>query len=152
MNLASSISAAFSVGSQPPPRRRPLEPPAIDLAPAIKRVFEQCASGKYNLKQIGAMARDCGLAYRKSRDPVPNSTVHKILRNRIYSGRFDFDGQTFDGVYEPIVSVELWDEVQAVLGGRGARRLHPIKKEFAFSRPDHVRPLRLRARGRDQEG
>jgi hypothetical protein len=74
-----------------------------------------------------------GLAYRKSGAPVPKSTVHKILRNRIYSGDFDFDGATSTGKYEPIVSRELWQQVQSVLDGRGARKTRKVKQDLAFS-------------------
>src|SRR5271165_1640090 len=55
-----------------------------------------------------------GWSYRKSGDMVPTSTVHKILRNRIYSGDFDFDGAMYHGAYVPVVSRELWDQVQVV--------------------------------------
>jgi DNA invertase Pin-like site-specific DNA recombinase len=107
--------------------------PDPNLAPAITRMFEQYSTGKYSLKQMAGKARADGLAYRKSGDTVPTSTVHKILRNRIYSGDFDFDGVTYHGTYEPIVTRELWEEVQAVLEGRGTKKTRKVKEQFAFS-------------------
>ena len=59
--------------------------------------------------------------------------IHKILRNRIYSGDFDFDGTTYHGTYEAIVSRELWDQVQAILDGRGTKKTRKMKEQFAFS-------------------
>ena len=50
------------------------------------------ATGKYSLKEVAALARGDGLVYRKSGNPVPTSTVHKILRNRTYSGNFEYKG------------------------------------------------------------
>jgi len=47
---------------------------------------------------------------------VPKSTIHKILRNRIYSGDFDFDSVTYHGTYESIVSRDLWEQVQVIFG------------------------------------
>ncbi len=64
---------------------------------------------------------------------MPTSTVHKIFRNRIYSGDFDFDGTMYHGTYEPVVSRELWEQVQAVLDGRGAKKTRKVKEQFAFS-------------------
>jgi hypothetical protein len=64
---------------------------------------------------------------------VPTSTIHKILRNRIYTGDFDFGGVTYNGGYEPIVSRELWEAVQAVLSGRGNKKTRAAKHQFAFS-------------------
>jgi DNA invertase Pin-like site-specific DNA recombinase len=107
--------------------------PDSNLAPVITRMFEQYATGKYSLKQMAKTARADGLAYRKSGDAVPTSTVHKIFRNRIYSGDFDFDGTMYHGSYEPVVSRELWEQVQAILDGRGAKKTRKMKEQFAFS-------------------
>ena len=107
--------------------------PDPNLAPAIRQLYERYTTGKYSLKQIAGMARADGLAYRKSGDSVPTSTVHKILQNRIYSGDFDFDGTMYSGAYEPIVSRELWEQVQAILDGRGTKKTRKAKEQFAFS-------------------
>jgi hypothetical protein len=107
--------------------------PDPSLAPLIRRMFERYATGKYALTQIVRMAREDGLAYRKSGGAVPKSTIHKILRNRVYTGDFDFDGVTYHGTYEPIVSRELWEQVQAILDGRGTKKTRKVKEQFAFS-------------------
>jgi hypothetical protein len=107
--------------------------PDPKLAPIIRRMLEKYATGKFCLKQIAQIARTDGLAYRKSGAAVPKSTVHKILRNRIYSGDFDFDGVRYSGSYEPIVSRELWEQVQAILDGRGAKKTRKMRELFAFS-------------------
>jgi hypothetical protein len=39
--------------------------------------------------------------------------VHTMLRNRTYSGEFDYKGIRYQGTYEPLGSRELWEEVQA---------------------------------------
>jgi hypothetical protein len=86
-----------------------------------------------------------GLAYRKSGNPVPTSTVHKILRKRAYTGDYDYNGVTYHGNYEPIVSMELWEQVQDVLGylhdalpERGAR-VHRVRTRSRQRRRDHER-------------
>ena len=107
--------------------------PDANLAPAITKMFEQYATGQYSLKQMARTARADGLAYRKSGDDVPTSTIHKILRNRIYSGDFDFDGTRYQGTYEALVSHELWEQVQAILDGRGAKKTRKMRETFAFS-------------------
>jgi hypothetical protein len=85
------------------------------------------------LKEIAKLARQDGLQYPKSKAAVPTSTVHKLLRNRIYSGDFDFDGKTYAGKYEPIVSRELWAQVQDVVDGRNRTKPSPVRRDFAFS-------------------
>jgi site-specific DNA recombinase len=56
-----------------------------------------------------------------------------MLRNPIYMGEFVWDGKTYEGNHEPIVSRELWDKAQAVLDGRSANRNRMPKRDFAFS-------------------
>jgi len=96
-------------------------------------MYERYATGKYTIDEILELAHVDGLAYRKSGASVPKSTAHKILRNRIYSGDFDFDGVTYARKYEAIVSRELWEQVQAVMAGRGARKTRKVKQDLAFS-------------------
>jgi hypothetical protein len=56
------------------------------------------------------------------------------LRNRIYSGDFEFDGITYQGTYEPIVSRELWERVQIIFDGRASKKRHGVRvrDRFAF--------------------
>ncbi len=103
------------------------------LAPAVRRLFEQYATGRHSLKDIAQLARADGLAYRKSNGAVPTSTVHKILRKRAYSGDFDYNGVLYHGTYEPLITSELWQQVQDVLDGRHAKRPKKRTHDFAFT-------------------
>jgi DNA invertase Pin-like site-specific DNA recombinase len=105
--------------------------PDPDLAPIILQMYEMYAIGTHSLKEVAKVGHQNGLAYRKSRDKVPTSTVHKILRNRIYTGDFDFEGVRYRGKYTPIVSLDLWEKVQAILDGRATSKIRT--KKFAFS-------------------
>lgn len=107
--------------------------PNPDLAPIVRCMFERYATGQHSLKEIAKLARQDGMQYPKSKLPVPTSTVHKILRNRIYCGDFDFDGKTYAGKYEAIVSRELWAQVQDVGDGRNRTKPSPVRRDFAFS-------------------
>ena len=48
-------------------------------------------------------------------------------------GDFDWKGKTYRGTYEPLITGELWDRVQAVLDGRHEKRHRKVKHDFAFS-------------------
>ena len=82
---------------------------------------------------------------------MPVSTVHTILRNRLYTGWFEWNGKLIQGKHEPLVSVELWERVQGVLDGRFAKKAKRGKHDFAFSGLDRLPRLRLRGGRRDQE-
>ena len=103
------------------------------MAPLIARLFESYATGTLSVKDAARQARASGFVYPRSGAPIPVSTVHTILRNRLYSGDFDWNGRRFAGRHEPIVSRELWVEVQDVLDGRHARKHRRSKHDFAFS-------------------
>ena len=64
---------------------------------------------------------------------MPVSTVHTILRNRLYTGWFEWNGKLIQGKHEALVPVELWERVQSVLDGRFAKKAKRGKHDFAFS-------------------
>jgi hypothetical protein len=55
-----------------------------ESAPIVANLFEWYAIGTISLQEATRKARAAGLAYRKSGANVPVSTVHAILRNRLY--------------------------------------------------------------------
>ena len=107
--------------------------PDPETAPIIVRLFEWYASGSLSLREAARKARSAGLVHRKSGTPVPTSTVHSILRNRLYSGEFEWNGRRYSGKHRPLVTLELWEQVQSVLDGRHAKKHRRAKHVFAFS-------------------
>ena len=61
------------------------------------------------------------------------TTLHKILRKRIYMGDFDYAGKTYPGIHEPLVDRTTWERVQEILDGRQAKKHRKITHGFAFS-------------------
>lgn len=103
------------------------------LGPAVQNLFQWYASGHYSLKEVSARARKAGLVYRKSGAPIGVSTVHKILRNRIYTGKFEWLGNLYKGSHQALVSEDLWGEVQDVLDGRNAANIRANAHDFPFT-------------------
>jgi site-specific DNA recombinase len=108
---------------------------AVDpqVAPIVAKLFEWYATGEFALKEVAKKARAAGLVYKKSGAPVPTSTVHSILRNRLYTGWFEWNGKLYQGKHEPLVSVEAWERVQGVMDGRNASKHRRMTHDFAFS-------------------
>lgn len=101
------------------------------IAPIIRNLFKWYASGE--IREATKRAWAVGLVFRKSRGRIPGSTVAKILHNWIYTGRFDWDGKTYQGRQEPIISADLWEQVQDILDGRIGRKTRARRRDFAFS-------------------
>jgi site-specific DNA recombinase len=103
------------------------------IAPLIAKLFDWYARGDISLKEAARKAHSAGLLYPRSGAKVPVSTIHTILRNRLYTGWFEWNGKLIQGKHEALVPVELWERVQGVLDGRFARKAKRGKHDFAFS-------------------
>ena len=100
-------------------------------APIITQLFQVFAKGKYSLKALAAKARAEGWMIRGRY--LQKSTLHQILRRRIYSSDFDWDGVAYKGNHQALVSLETWQAVQALLDNRVKTKQHRIKRDFAFT-------------------
>jgi site-specific DNA recombinase len=95
---------------------RPIIVPA-ENAWVVTWVFEQLASGAYNVKEIWKQAKAKGLN-------VSKSNIWYLLRNPIYCGKILIpayrteEAKLVKGIHEPLVSEELFYTVQDVLDGR----------------------------------
>jgi site-specific DNA recombinase len=107
--------------------------PDPERAQLIAKLFDLYATGDHSLKEVARMVRQAGLRYRSSGDVVPTPSVHKMLRNRMYTGEFVWNGRLYRGKYQPLISRDLYERVQNVLDDRGARRPKKRRHKFAFS-------------------
>src|SRR3954469_8410515 len=73
------------------PEGKKIIAPDPDVAPIIFKLFDWYAAGTLSLREAARKVRAEGLVHRKSGAPVPVSTVHAILRNRLYAGVFEWN-------------------------------------------------------------
>ena len=121
------------VGSRKGPNIVPDEK-AADL---IKRAFELFATGLHSQAEVLRTVTNQGLQTAKGKSLSPQ-TFQKILENPIYAGWVAIPewGTLERGIFEPIVTQQLFDQVQDVLSGK-----RPSLTGYQKSRPDF--PLRL---------
>jgi site-specific DNA recombinase len=112
--------------------KRVIEPDP-EVGPHVTKMFEWYSQGGLALRDVSKKARQSGFSHRKSGKSVPTSTVHKILRNRLYMGEFAWNGQVYQGSHQPLVSRDLWERVQDMMDGRNASKHRRVKHNFAFS-------------------
>jgi site-specific DNA recombinase len=104
-----------------------------DAGPKIAEIYRWYATGLYSLSEITRKARSSGITFRDSSSFIPRATIHKILRNVIYTGDFEWKGKRHQGSHTPLVNKDLWLQVQTVLATRHAHRSRRMKHEFAYS-------------------
>jgi DNA invertase Pin-like site-specific DNA recombinase len=109
--------------------------PVLDRAAVVRQLFEWYATGRESLETVRRRFIEAGFVYSPSRARPSRRAIECILKNRFYTGFFDFLGKTYKGSYEPIIPVELFERVQAAFGGRAngsGRRGLPITYRGLF--------------------
>jgi site-specific DNA recombinase len=103
------------------------------MAPFVKKVFEEVALGIDSLEAIRIRAEKEGLRLKNGK-PLGKAYFYKLLRNKVYAGYIEKFGEIHKGTFDPIISVELFDQVQ--------RNLRKGKKitQYKTDNPDF--PLR----------
>src|SRR6202035_2564709 len=102
--------------------------------PLVSSAFKRYATGMFTLESLSAQLVLEGL-HSRSGKPLSANTLWKLLRNPFYMGiiRIERRAEHFAAIHEPVVTKRVFDDVQAVLDGRGNRatlRTH----DFLFRR------------------
>jgi site-specific DNA recombinase len=108
-----------------------------ERAPIIAWGFETYATGLYSINDMVTLLAARGLRSRGSRrypsKPLNHSSMHHLLSNPYYVGIVTYRGKQYPGRHTPIISQELFDQVQAVLkahnqsGERDRQHPHYLK-------------------------
>jgi DNA invertase Pin-like site-specific DNA recombinase len=130
--LFPSFAPLGYVNTEGPGGKRIIVPDLV-LGPMITNLFTWFASGEYSLKALARKAYEEGFRFRKSRNKIPVTTLHKILRKRIYTGEFDYGGSRYQGVHEALVTGAVWERCQEILDSRHEKKHRKVKHDFAFS-------------------
>jgi len=98
--------------------------------PIIKRAFKMYASGEYSLRTL---RKEVGLTNKKG-GLVSKNGWSKILNNSFYYGLIEIrkTGEVFKGSHVPLISKDLFDQVQQVLKGKSVKR--DTKHDFLFAK------------------
>ena len=94
--------------------------------------------------EVTKRATLAGLLSRRTGQVMSRSNVHRLLQSRVYTGDFDWNGRTYRGSHEPLISMGLFERVQEILEGRYSTKEKVTKHEFTFSGLVHC-GLRLRS-------
>ncbi len=96
-----------------------------ERAPMARRMFELYGSGQHSLATLRkALVVEFGIKLSKSH-------VERLLKNPFYKGQFVWEGKLYNGTHAPLISAELFEQVQAVFRCHNKPRYR--KHEFAFS-------------------
>ncbi|MFZ2187792.1 MAG: recombinase family protein [Candidatus Moraniibacteriota bacterium] len=107
-----------------------------DRAPIIKQMFEKVAYEKWSGRKVYNWLKfDLNFKTAGGNKNLTLSNVYILLQNHFYYGTFEYpkkSGNWYQGRHEPIISKELFDQVQAQVKSHILRTQEP--KEFAFTK------------------
>ncbi len=105
-----------------------------DRAPVIKELFNKVANEGWSGRKIYRWLKDIKFVTRTGKS-LTLSNVYCILNNHFYHGSFEYpknSGRWFQGKHTPLISKDLFDDVQKHLHLQ--IKAHSRNKEFAFTR------------------
>ena len=103
------------------------------LAPLVKKGFELAATGNYTLSKLSKEWYKMGVRGPRSGKAIVKQQVSRILNNPFYHGVIHRKGNHYKGIHEPLITKELFDTVQHVLGF--TKRPSDCKYDFVFRGP-----------------
>jgi DNA invertase Pin-like site-specific DNA recombinase len=102
----------------------------------VRKMFDLALTGAYSTKQIWQIARD-ELAIRTIKcrrtggKPLSLSAIHKMLTNPFYAGVLIWNGKTYRGAHERMISLDELNRIQGILCR--TEKPKPKTREFAFT-------------------
>lgn len=87
-------------------------------AEVVKRAFELYAYHNHTLDSLALKLREEGRYYTDSHPSFLRSKVHRILLDRSYIGEVPYHGKWYPGRQPPLVGLEVFRRVRAILGNR----------------------------------
>ena len=87
----------------------------------IKQAFDLYATGMFSLDGVGRELAKYGFVNKLGK-PYPKKRIEDILKNPVYMGKVQYEGELYEGKHEPIISEELFYRVQLRFKNTGSRR------------------------------
>ena len=93
-----------------------------ERGPLMAWAFETYATGEWTIRRLLAELTVRGLTTAPGRKnpgrPLVVSHLHTLLRNPYYMGMVRYRGVVYAGKHEPLVTPEIWHEVQKLLSAK----------------------------------
>lgn len=107
-----------------------------DRAPVIKQMFEKVAYEKWSGRKLYNWLKfDLNFKTATGNKNLTLGNIYVLLQNHFYYGIFEYpknSGRWYNGKHKPIITKELFDQVQTQLKGNVLKTRQ--EKEFAFTK------------------
>ncbi len=103
-----------------------------ERAPAVRRLFEEYASGLCTIGELVKKSAIFGLANKTTGKPITKAAIFNILNNPFYYGVMKVKGELYPHIYPPIIDKALFDKCQAIMNGKNRTRFKYAEKPYTF--------------------
>ncbi len=93
----------------------------------VREIFKRYSHGNQRLEDISNFLAECGIKSRNGKR-IHINRVTFMLHNPFYYGHFRYNGEVYIGKHQPLISKQLFDQVQEQLTRKG-RPHHKTKWE-----------------------
>lgn len=97
----------------------------------IRKLMDMALTGVYTETQLREEAYKLGIKGKNSGKRLCKSSLHNILSNIFYTGKFVFNGKIYQGIHDPIVTEKEFEKIQLMLKQNG--RLRAVKHDYLFA-------------------
>lgn len=98
----------------------------------VRHFFELYANGEHSINQIHDETKRLNFTYIKSGRFISRSECQRMLKKVFYTGKFNWNGNLYQGEHPAIVDPMLFEQVQNVFSKRSAGSFS--RKSFTFSK------------------
>lgn len=103
-----------------------------ERALAVRRLFEEYASGLYTIGELVNKANIMGLTNKKTNTPITRAALYNILNNPFYYGMMLVKGALYPHIYAPIIDKTLFDKCQSIMNAKNRKRFKCTEKPHVF--------------------
>ena len=101
-------------------------------APFVKRAFELYSSGNLSLKRVAKQLHEEGFIYKDNKPIINTSKLETMLKSHFYYGLIEYKGEFYEGKHEPLISKELFEQVQIAFK-KDNKPKYKDTKDFLFA-------------------
>lgn len=109
-----------------------------DRGAKVRKLFKLYATGEHSLLSLVDVAQCIGLKSSKG-GKVTKTCIERMLKNPFYIGLMYVWSrkETYNGIHEPLISTELYEQVQEVRRGKSVKKV--TKHDYTYRRMFHCR-------------
>ncbi len=79
---------------------------------------------QWSVKRIAEEAKAMGLKSKSSKRYLQISTIDRMFRNIFYIGKFEYNGEVYNGRHDPMITAEEFELAQKILADKSKPRKH----------------------------